>query len=127
MRYLRRTGIDQISMYRRGMNLLFAPEVFPDEHSDFIFCSSLEFPLTLRFRKDGDRIRPFGMAGSMKLKKLFINKNIPKNERESVILLCKNNEVLWAHGVCVNEKLRAGVCPEYCLKIRKGGKNGQKN
>lgn len=104
-----------------------APEAFPDEHSDFIFCSNLEFPLTLRFRKNGDRIRPFGMEGSMKLKKLFINKNIPKNERESVILLCKNNEVLWAHGVCVNERLRAGVRPEYCLEIRKGGKNGQKN
>ncbi len=97
---------------------------FPGENSDFIYCSNLDFPLTLRYRNDGDRIRPFGMEGTMKLKKLFINKNIPKNERESVILLCKNNEILWAHGICVSEKLRVKDFPEYVLKIRKGGDDG---
>ncbi len=97
---------------------------FPGENSDFIYCSNLDFPLTLRYRNDGDRIRPFGMEGTMKLKKLFINKNIPKNERESVILLCKNNEILWAHGICVSEKLRVNDFPEYVLKIRKGGDDG---
>lgn len=99
------------------------PLHFPDEHSDLIYCSNLAFPMTLRFRKDGDRIQPFGMEGSMKLKKLFINKNIPKNERDSVILLCENNDVLWAHGICVSERLRANGQPDYILEIRKGGKN----
>ena len=75
------------------------------------------FTLELRTRNDGDVIQPFGMEGSMKLKKLFINKGVEKFKRDDIILLCKDNEVLWAAGVCLNEKLRAKTLPTHVLKI----------
>ena len=53
----------------------------------------------------------------MKLKKLFINKGVEKFKRDDIILLCKDNEVLWAAGVCLNEKLRAKTLPTHVLKI----------
>ncbi len=80
-------------------------------------CLPENFELTLRTRLHGDIIQPFGMKGTMKLKKLFINKGIEKFKRDEIILLCKNNEVLWAAGVCLNEKLRAKKLPEYVLSI----------
>lgn len=100
------------------------PLKFPLENENAAFVSGLEFPLTLRFRQDGDVIQPFGMSGSMKLKKFFINKNMPKNMRDSVILLCKNKEVLWASGCCVSEKLRAGKMPDYVLTIEEKNEGG---
>lgn len=91
--------------------------IFPKETQNYAYVSNIKFPLALRYRKDGDIIQPFGMSGCMKIKKFFINKNIPKNERDSVILLCKENEILWAAGCCVSEKLKAPNVPEYVIKI----------
>ncbi len=95
------------------------PEKFPSEREYYAYTCSLPFPLSLRFRKDGDIINPFGMDGSMKLKKFFINKHIPKPERNGIILLCKNEEVLWAAGCCLSNKLRCGDIPEYVIKLEK--------
>lgn len=73
--------------------------------------------LTLRTRLHGDTIQPFGMQGSMKLKKLFINKGVNKFKRDEVLLLCDKNEVLWASGICVSEKLRAKTLPTHVLTV----------
>lgn len=77
------------------------------------------FPLTLRTRRNGDIIQPFGMQGKMKLKKYFINKNIPEHDRDKILLLCKDKEVLWAIECGVSEKLRAGDIPQYKLTMEK--------
>ena len=71
----------------------------------------------LRTRLHGDVIQPFGMKGTMKLKKLFINKGIEKFKRDEILLLCKGQEIFWAAGVCVSEKLRADKLPTHMLKI----------
>lgn len=81
--------------------------------------SSVEFPLTVRTRRNGDIIQPFGMQGKMKLKKYFINKNIPEHDRDKIVLLCKDKEVLWAVGVGVSEKFRADGIPPYKLEMEK--------
>ncbi|MBR6164225.1 tRNA lysidine(34) synthetase TilS [bacterium] len=96
-------------------------KVFPKSISNKVYVdlSQIGFPLTLRTRKTGDIIQPFGMKGKMKLKKYFINKNIPSHDRDLIPLLCKGNEVLWAVGVGVSEKLRAGNIPTHKIKIEK--------
>lgn len=83
-------------------------EFFPKKDAKFIFTdmSNVKMPLTLRTRRNGDIIQPFGMKGKMKLKKYFINKSIPSYKRDRILLLCSGNEVLWAAGVGMSEKLR---------------------
>jgi len=92
--------------------------VFPSA-KDFTAYVNLEkeINLTLRTRLHGDTIQPFGMQGSMKLKKLFINKGVDKFKRDEVLLLCNKNEVLWATGICLSEKLRAGSLPTHVLTV----------
>ncbi len=91
---------------------------FPKENELKAYVSLPDsFTLELRTRNEGDVIQPFGMQGSMKLKKLFINKGVEKFKRDDIILLCEDNEVLWAAGVCLNEKLRAKTLPTHVLKI----------
>ncbi len=95
---------------------------FPKSSSNVIYTdlTDIEFPLTLRTRQNGDIIQPFGMTGKMKLKKYFINKNIPEHHRNSIVLLCKGKEVLWANTVGLSEKMRSSSNkPKYKLKLEK--------
>ncbi len=66
----------------------------------------LRFPLELRARRPGDRIRL--ATGSRALKRLFNDRRVPKGERGSVPVLACGSTVLWAFGVAVADGLRAG-------------------
>ncbi len=59
----------------------------------------LTFPLVIRNPKPGDRISPFGLQGTQKLKKLFIDHKIPKPERSRVPLVIGGDTILWVVGV----------------------------
>ncbi len=85
----------------------------------YVNLENIKFPLTIRTRRNGDIIQPFGMQGKMKLKKYLINKNIPEHDRDKIILLCKDKEVLWAAGIGLNEKLRTITNPTHKLKMEK--------
>lgn len=76
-----------------------------------------DFDLTLRTRIDGDVIQPFGMEGTMKLKKFLINKGVEKFKRDDIILLCSKSEVLWASGIGISEKLRVKSLPTHIISI----------
>ena len=89
------------------------------ENIAYVDFKNMEFPFTLRTRRNGDIIQPFGMQGKMKLKKYFINKNIPEHDRDKIVLLCKGNEVLWAVGVGISEKLRTNELPSHKLHMEK--------
>ncbi|MBS4759997.1 MAG: tRNA lysidine(34) synthetase TilS [Clostridium sp.] len=92
---------------------------FPKENEFKAYVNiESDFELTLRTRLHGDIIQPFGMSGTMKLKKLFINKGVEKFKRDDIILLCKDNEILWAAGICLSEKLRAQNLPTHILTIK---------
>ena len=89
-------------------------------HIAYANLDNIVFPLTVRTRRNGDIIQPFGMQGKMKLKKYFINKNIPEHDRDKIILLCKDKEVLWAIGAGVSEKFRNNSSvPPYKLELEK--------
>ncbi len=96
-------------------------EIFPKAVSNtaYVAFNDINFPFTLRTRRNGDIVQPFGMKGRMKLKKYFINKNIPEHDRDKTVLLCKDNEVLWAAGIGLSEKLRTKDLPQYRLKMEK--------
>jgi len=102
------------------------PVKFPKETSFTAYADFTKsgFPLVLRTRRNGDIIQPFGMDGSMKLKKYLINKNIPEHDRDNIILLCRENEVLWASGAGLSEKLRVDKFPAYKLTMEKINDNG---
>ena len=60
----------------------------------------------LRTRQPGDRITPFGMQGTMKLKDYFVSRGVDQPFRDGWPLLCQGQEVLWAIGVGASERLR---------------------
>ena len=61
----------------------------------------------LRTRRPGDRIRPFGCAGSRKLQDYLTDRKIGEPWRDQIPLLCRGTEVILAAGV------GAGAIPEW--------------
>jgi tRNA(Ile)-lysidine synthase len=94
---------------------------FPKETdlTAYVSLANIKFPLTLRTRRDGDIIQPFGMRGCMKLKKYLNSKKIPKEKRDNLILLASNHEILWVIGVGISDKLKVAKDDTYVFKYKK--------
>jgi tRNA(Ile)-lysidine synthase len=58
-------------------------------------ADQIGFPLIVRSMQPGDRMRPWGMGGSAKVKKLFIDCKIPRARRRRMPLVIKECEVIW--------------------------------
>lgn len=94
--------------------------IFPESTSNFAYVdlSGLKMPLTLRTRKDGDTISPFGMKGSMKLKKYMNSKGVSRHKRDEIPLLVNDKEVLWVAGVGLSNKIGVKVKPTHVIEIK---------
>lgn len=65
------------------------------KHFDY---DKIKDSLYIRNRKDGDRFVPYGMKGSKKIKDYFIDEKIPKEERDSIMLITDEENILWIVG-----------------------------
>ena len=77
-----------------GGTLLVSPaslpltiDSLPPDHA-LIDLDNAPFPWKVRTFMDGDRMIPFGMTGSKKLKDVFIDKKIPRHRRREIAVLC---------------------------------------
>jgi tRNA(Ile)-lysidine synthase len=59
---------------------------------------SLYFPLILRNALPGDRFKPFGLQGSQKLKKYFIDHKVPHHQRWNCPVLISGEHIIWLVG-----------------------------
>ena len=58
--------------------------------------SELNLPLYIRTRKDGDKMTIKNMAGSKKIKDIFIDSKVPMAKRNSWLLVCDNDDnIIW--------------------------------
>lgn len=93
--------------------------VFPESTSTFAYVdlSKVDMPLILRNRKDGDVINPFGMQGSMKLKKYLNAKGVSRHKRDEILLLAYGDEILWVVGVGLSNKIAVTKKPTHVIEI----------
>lgn len=87
------------------------------EFKAYINIDKINF--TLRHRKDGDIIQPLGINGTQKFKKYLNEKKIPNHEKDSIILLCRENEVFWAAGLGLSDKIKVTDKPTHVISLRK--------
>jgi len=77
----------------------------------------IEFPVTIRNFRPGDRFHPLGMTGTKKLKSLFIDRKIPKEMRQKIPLLADRTNILWIAGVAISDLAKVTPSTRICLKI----------
>jgi len=67
---------------------------------------SIDAPLAIRPGKPGDRIRPLGMGGSIKVSDLLINQHIPQPARARWPLVVCDEHILWVVGLRMSNDFR---------------------
>ena len=68
--------------------------------------AKLSFPLTLRKWRVGDKFQPIGMKGKKLVSDLLIDLKLSVFDKESVYVLCSQNEVVWVVGYRISENFK---------------------
>lgn len=78
---------------------------------------NIEKEIVIRYRKDGDKIVPLGMNGSKKLKDIFIDLKIPREDRNSIPVLCFDDKISWIVGYKTSQLFKVTKDTKKILKI----------
>ena len=81
----------------------FRREQKTGQHTAFFDMKNLEFPLTIRNVRSGDRFTPLGMNGSQKVKKYFIDHKIPVEQRGHCPVMTSRHRIIWLVGCRIDE------------------------
>ena len=73
--------------------------------------------IVIRNRREGDRFSPLGMKGSKKLKDLFIDLKINKQERDEIPLICFGDDIAWIVGYKISDKFKITSATNEILQI----------
>ncbi len=93
--------------------------VAPGEKTAYMSPSAVAWPLACRLAREGDRLRPLGMAGhTKKLQDLFTDDKVPVSTRRNSIILADAHEVLWIPGYRLSEVVKVRPGEEDVLRFR---------
>jgi tRNA(Ile)-lysidine synthase len=73
--------------------------------------------ISVRNRLDGDKMIPLGMNGNKKIKDIFMDMKIPKEERDNIPILCFDEKIAWIIGVRTSEEYKIVDKSKNILKI----------
>lgn len=62
--------------------------------------------IEVRNRRPGDRFTPLGRGGRRRLKELFIDRRVPRRQRDRLPLLVVDGEIAWVPGLAIGERFR---------------------
>ncbi|MBD3178279.1 MAG: tRNA lysidine(34) synthetase TilS, partial [Candidatus Latescibacteria bacterium] len=82
------------------------------------YLADLKFPLVIRAREAGDRIRPFGMKGTKKLSDLMIDCKVPLHRREKIPVISDAGGIAWVPGLATSERTRVTEKSSRITRIR---------
>jgi tRNA(Ile)-lysidine synthase len=91
------------------------------QQTAFFDMDQLRFPLTVRNFRPGDRLAPLGLNGTQKVKKIFIDRKIPRENRMRYPLLLCGDSVLWVAGLRQSETGKITSSTTRWLKVEMTG------
>ena len=74
--------------------------------------------ICVRTRKNGDFFQVNAAGGTKKLKDYFIDKKIPREERDEKILLADGSHIIWIFGDRISEKYKITETTKNILKVK---------
>lgn len=69
-----------------------------DSKTLYVDASKVNYPLTLRHWRQGDRFIPFGMKGKKKVSDYFSDNKFSLFDKEEAWLLCSGEDIMWIVG-----------------------------
>lgn len=90
-----------------------------NKNEEFVDIENIKQPLFLRLKKDGDRLKPFGMNRYKKVKAILIDDKIPYKRRGNIpLLISSDNKILWLCGVRLSEDCRVSSKSKNILRLQ---------
>ncbi len=83
----------------------------------YLDMDRLRLPLTIRPACPGDRFTPLGATGSQKLKKFFIDHQIPRQTRAMAPVLSDQQRIIWLVGQRIDDEVKVTEDTSQILKI----------
>lgn len=111
------TVIEEAGVSLKASVIRKAPSSFGSPDIVYFDYEKLPKPVMVRQFEPGDRMVPFGLSGHKKLKEIFIEKKVPKNERLAVPVLVAGNDVVWAAGIRQSEFYKIGKDTKRILRV----------
>lgn len=81
-------------------------------------AGSISGELRVRWRRPGDLFSPLGLAGTMKLKKFFIDRRVPREERDHIPLVVDEAGIVWVAGYVPAHRCRVTEQSEMVVHLR---------
>ena len=66
----------------------------------------LSQPLTIRFRRKGDKFRPLGVQGEKKVGKFLTDSKVLARIRKGVMVICDSEEIIWVWPIRISEQAK---------------------
>jgi len=122
-------GAGRFSIPESGVTMTFSlPASGPEkpvhetgQKTAFFDMDQLRFPFQVRNFRPGDRLAPLGLKGTQKVKKVFIDRKIPREDRPRYPLLLCGDQILWIVGVRQSEFAKIGSQTRRWLKVHMTG------
>jgi len=77
----------------------------------------VSWPLVVRNHRPGDRFQPFGMEGSKKVSRFFMDRRVPAEQRSRIPLICSGEKIIWVAGLEIDQAFRLDVQTTTVLEI----------
>ncbi|MCH5329722.1 MAG: tRNA lysidine(34) synthetase TilS [Alistipes sp.] len=87
------------------------------ENVALLDADKLEWPLTLRRWREGDRFVPFGMSGRKKVGDFLTDLKTSVREKQRQFVLVSGGEIVWVVGRRIDDRFRLTSATENVLKI----------
>ncbi len=104
-------GVFSTTMHSGSENIIY------DSYTACMDVDKLKGRPCIRTRRSGDRFYPIGAPGSKKLKDYFIDKKVPRQER-NMPLICVGNRVLFIPGFCVSQEVKVDENTALMVKVK---------
>ncbi|WP_274648428.1 tRNA lysidine(34) synthetase TilS [Paenibacillus humicola] len=111
-----------------GITLAFAEELTaagrtPRGRDETAFdADRISFPLTVRNRRPGDRMRVMGLNGTKKVQDMFVDERVPRSLREKLPLLVDaEGTVIWIPGIRRSTAAPVTAATSRVLRVRAEG------
>ncbi|HMQ49127.1 MAG TPA: tRNA lysidine(34) synthetase TilS [Saprospiraceae bacterium] len=101
------------------------PERWPDSPQEALLdADQLDFPLTLRYWREGDTFQPLGMGGQhQKVQDFFSNQKIDRFEKARIpLLINRDGQIAWIVGWRISEAFKINSSASRAFYYLKFGK-----
>jgi tRNA(Ile)-lysidine synthase len=94
------------------------PETYDNRTTVYVDKATLNFPLVLRQKQEGDVFYPLGMKGKKKLSKYFKDEKYSLLDKENAWVLCSGTVIVWLVGKRADARFRVTKATQSIVAIQ---------